>query len=61
MKAVYYHCSVRNAQNYNVTKTKKMLSDRAIRNCKPNFWNSLDKNIKQYLSTKDLKNNLKVN
>ena len=51
----------RNAHNYNVTKTKKTFSDRAIRNCGPNFWNSLDKSIKQCSNTKDFKNKLRSN
>ena len=36
----------RNAQDYSISITKKMFSDRAIRNCGPSFWNSLDKTLK---------------
>ena len=36
----------RNAQDYSINITKKMFSDRAIRNCGPSFWNSLDKTLK---------------
>ena len=46
----------RNAQDYSTTKTKKMFSDRALRNCGPSFLNSLNKNIKQCNTTKYFKN-----
>ena len=36
----------RNAQDYSINITKKMFSDRAIRNCGPSFWNYLDKTLK---------------
>ena len=29
----------RNAQDYSINITKKMFSDRAMRNCGPSFWN----------------------
>ena len=37
---------LRNAHNYNINTTKKMFSDRAIRNCGPSFWNSLGQKSK---------------
>ena len=46
----------RNAQDYNINKTKKMFSDCAIRNCGPSFWNSLNKKCK---TTKHFQNRLK--
>ena len=49
----------RNAQDYNVNKTKKMFSDCAIKNCGPSFWNSLDKTVKHCKTTKHFRNQLK--
>ena len=46
----------RNAQDYSINKTKKMFSDCAIRNCGPPFWNSLDKTVKQFKTTKHFRN-----
>ena len=56
-----HNYSTRNAQDYVINKTKKAFSDRAIRNCGPVFWNSLDKTIKQCKSTKTFKDKLKSN
>ena len=49
----------RNAQDYSINITKKMFSDRAIRNCGPSFWNSLDKTLKHCKTTKHFQNELK--
>ena len=49
----------RNAQDYSINMTKKMFSDRAIRNCGPSFWNSLDKTLKHCKTTKHFRNELK--
>ena len=49
----------RNAQDYSINITKKMFSDRAIRNCGPYFWNSLYKTLKQCKTTKHFRNELK--
>ena len=38
----------RNAQDYSINITKKMFSDRAIRNCGPSFCNSLDKTLPKW-------------
>ena len=50
----------RNAQDYCINNNKKMFTDRAIRNCGPMFWNSLDNNVKQCGTTKQFKNMLKT-
>ena len=49
----------RNAQDYSINMTKKMFSDRVIRNCGPSFWNSLDKTLKHCKTTKHFRNELK--
>ena len=49
----------RNAQDYSINIIKKMFSDRAIRNCGPSFWNSLDKTLKHCKTTKHFRNELK--
>ena len=49
----------RNAHDYSINKTKKNVSDRAIRNCGPSFWNSLDKALKHCKTTKHFLNELK--
>jgi hypothetical protein len=50
----------RNAQDYCINNNKKTFTDRAIRNCGPMFWNSLNKNTKQCVTTKQFKNSLKT-
>ena len=42
-------------------KKKKKFSHRAIVNCGPDFWNSLDRSIKQSINNKGFKNKLKSN
>ncbi len=37
-----------------------MFTDRAIRNCRPSFWNSLNKNVKQCVTTGHFKTKLKT-
>ena len=49
----------RNAQDYSISKTKKMFSDCAIRNCGPTFWNSWDKTVKHCKTIKHFRNQLK--
>ena len=49
----------RNAQDYSINKTKKVFSDRAVRNCGPTFWNSLSNDIKGCNNTKQFRNKLK--
>jgi len=51
--------NTRNAQDYSINKTKKVFSDRAVRNCGPTFWNSLNNGIKRCKNTKEFRNNLK--
>ena len=48
----------RNAQDYNINKTKNIFSDCAIRNCGLTFWNPLDKNMKQSKTIKPFWNQL---
>ena len=52
-----YH--TRNAQDYSIPKTKKVFSQRSIRNTGPSQWNSLERNIKLSTSVKHLRNQLK--
>ena len=49
----------RNVQDYSINITKKMFSDRAIRNCGPSFWNSVDKTLKHCKTSKHFRNELK--
>ena len=55
-----HNYSTRNAQDYCINNNKKMFTDRAIRNCGPSFWNSLNKNIKQCATTRHFKTKLKT-
>lgn len=52
-----YH--TRNALDYSIPKTKKVYSQRSVRNTGPLQWNSLEQNIKQSKSVKHLRNQLK--
>ena len=56
-----HNYNTRNAQDYSINKTKKSFSDRAVRNCGPSFWNSLENDIKKCKDTKEFRNNLKSN
>ena len=51
--------NTRNAQDYVINKTKRVSSDRAVRNCGPTFWNSLSNDIKGCNNTKQFRNHLK--
>ena len=57
--AEIHNHDTRYAHDYSINISKKMFSDRAIRNCGPTFWNSLDKNIKRCNNTKQFKKQLK--
>ena len=51
--------NTRNAQDYSINKSNKVFSDRAVRNCGPIFWNSLNNEIKRCKNTKEFRNSLK--
>ena len=42
-----------------INKSNKVFSDRAVRNCGPIFWNSLNNEIKRCKNTKEFRNSLK--
>ena len=47
-----HNYDTRNQSNYNPTRNKKVFADKAIRTTGPILWNSIDKNIKNVISTK---------
>ena len=55
-----HNYQTRNAQDYSINNNKKVFSDRAIRNCGPMFWNTLDSKMKNCKTTKHFKNVLKA-
>ena len=50
-----HNYNTRNAQDYSINKTKKIFSDRAVRNCGPTFWNTLSNDIKRSKSIKEFR------
>ena len=47
-----HNYDTRNKSNYNPTRNRKVFGDKAIRTTGPILWNSIDKNIKNVISTK---------
>ena len=47
-----HNYDTRNKSNYNPTRKLKVFADKAIRTTGPILWNSIDKNIKNAISTK---------
>ena len=47
-----HNYDTRNKSNYNPTRNRKVFADKAIRTTGPILWNSIDKSIKNVISTK---------
>ena len=47
-----HNYDTRNKSNYNPTRNRKVFADKAIRTTGPIIWNSIDKSIKNVISTK---------